>query len=273
MTIVTPQMLRATRVALSQAAASRTLAHSAASASSISSRALPIASASSSTSVSSSLSFSTSTRRWSEATEKAKAKEDAAAGEAMGTADHKPAGEKASSSSSASGSEAEKQLAEKDKLIKELKDQLLYSKADLQNAQRRAQDEKTQASEYAITKLARDLTSSLDILHLALRSVPENFRLNDASKAGGADAEARKAVAELYSGVELTSKSITDMLKTHGVTAFDPTGEKFNPNEHEAMYQAPVPGKEAGTVLDCSKVGFKIKGRVLRAAQVGVVQG
>lgn len=62
------------------------------------------------------------------------------------------------------------------------------------------------------------------------------------------------------------------MLKTHGITQFDPTGEKFDPREHEAMYQAPVPGKEPGSVLECSQVGFKIKGRILRAAQVGVVQ-
>jgi molecular chaperone GrpE len=146
----------------------------------------------------------------------------------------------------------------------------LYGKADLQNAQRRAKDEKTQATDYAITKFARDLTSSLDILHLALRSVPEPLRT--APKDVASSEDPRKAISELYSGVELTSKSILDMLKMHGVTSFDPTGEKFNPLEHEAMYQAPVPGKEPGTVLECSKIGFKIKDRVLRAAQVGVVQ-
>jgi molecular chaperone GrpE len=37
------------------------------------------------------------------------------------------------------------------------------------------------------------------------------------------------------------------------------------------MYQAPVPGKEPGTVLECSKVGYMIKDRLLRPAQVGVV--
>ena len=62
------------------------------------------------------------------------------------------------------------------------------------------------------------------------------------------------------------------MLARHGVTTYDPTGEKFGPVLHEALYQAPVPGKEPGSVLECSKLGFMIKGRVLRAAQVGVVQ-
>jgi molecular chaperone GrpE (heat shock protein) len=49
-------------------------------------------------------------------------------------------------------------------------------------------------------------------------------------------------------------------------------GEKFDPSSMEALYQAPVPGKEPGSVLECSKIGYKIKNRVLRAAQVGVVQ-
>jgi molecular chaperone GrpE len=140
----------------------------------------------------------------------------------------------------------------------------------MQNMQRRSQEEKAQASDYAITKFARDLTSSLDILALALRSVPESLRAKP--KDATETEDPRKAVAELYSGVELTSKSIVDMLRMHGVTTFDPTGEKFNPLEHEALYQAPVPGKEPGTVLECSKAGYKIKDRILRAAQVGVVQ-
>lgn len=146
----------------------------------------------------------------------------------------------------------------------------MYGKADMQNLQRRSQEEKAQASDYAITKFARELTSSLDVLALALRSVPETLRTKPTNVTEADDP--RKAVAELYSGVELTSKSILDMLRMHGVTTFDPTGQKFDPREHEAMYQAPVPGKEPGTVLECSKLGFKIKDRVLRAAQVGVVQ-
>ncbi|MCO5568664.1 hypothetical protein L7F22_022363 [Adiantum nelumboides] len=217
--------------------------------------------------------FSTSgilreTKKEAEA-EKTKEKETEAAGEAMGAG---ASGGEGAGASGAAQEELQKQLKEKDAKIKELTDAVLYGKADMQNLQRRSAEEKAQASDYAITKFARDLTSSLDILALALRSVPENLRAapKDGEAAGPEDA--RKAVAELYGGVELTSKSILDMLKMHGVTQFDPTGEKFNPLEHEALYQAPVPGKEPGTVLECSKAGFKIKDRILRAAQVGVVQ-
>ena len=121
--------------------------------------------------------------------------------------------------------------------------------------------------DHAISRLAKDLTESVDVLDLALRSVPEPLRTTT-SEAN----EASRALVELYDGVSLTRKSILDMLRTHGIEAFDPLGEKFDPLLHEALYQAPVPGKEPGSVLDCSKIGYMIKGRLLRAAQVGVVQ-
>jgi molecular chaperone GrpE (heat shock protein) len=48
---------------------------------------------------------------------------------------------------------------------------------------------------------------------------------------------------------------IEKVLKRHGVVPFDPTGEQFDPNRHEALYQAPVPGKEPGSVIECQEIG------------------
>lgn len=145
----------------------------------------------------------------------------------------------------------------------------MYGKAELQNLQRRAAEEKTSAGQFGMSKLAKDLTESIDILDIALKTVPEALRtLNKDS----AETDAHKALADFYDGVSLTRKSLLDMLRTHGITQFNPTGEEFDPKVHEALYQAPIPGKTPGTVLDCSKVGYMIKDRLLRAAQVGVVQ-
>ena len=160
-----------------------------------------------------------------------------------------------------------KQLKEKDARIKDLADDLLYCKAELQNFQRRTAEEKKTMGDHAISRLAKDLTESIDVLDLALRSVPEPLR-----KSSQTDNEPSRALAELYDGVSLTRKSILDMLRTHGIEAFNPIGEKFDPLLHEALYQAPVPSKQPGSVLDCNKIGYMIKGRLLRAAQVGVVQ-
>jgi len=104
------------------------------------------------------------------------------------------------------------------------------------------------------------------VLAIALRSLQ--------STGAPADPVAAAAAAEsLRSGIEMTQKQLTSTFAKYGVTPFDPTGEVFDPNRHEALYEAPAPpGKEPGTVIDCQKIGYMLKERTLRAAQVGVAR-
>lgn len=151
-------------------------------------------------------------------------------------------------------------LANKDKQIAELKDAYLRSVADMENNRKRHEKQLIEKGDYAITSLARDLVSSIDILTSALRSVPENAR----SEAG--------MLKDLYVGLEMTQRELLKTLKKVGLEQFDPTGEKFDPNIHEALFQAPVEGKAEGTVFTTEQVGYMLKGRVLRPAKVGVVK-
>lgn len=137
---------------------------------------------------------------------------------------------------------------------------LQYSVSDFQNLQRRSAEEFAQASEKGIKKFAGDLLSTIDILTLALKHVPQPIP---------ADNVALKA---LFDGVEMTQVELLKTLKKHGVEPINPVGEKFDPHFHEALYMAPVPGKEPGTVLEVQQVGYTLKGKSLRAAQVGVVR-
>ncbi|KAJ1308739.1 hypothetical protein OPQ81_004430 [Rhizoctonia solani] len=147
-------------------------------------------------------------------------------------------------------------LKAKEEEVKEITNRLRYAQADYLNLQRNSQREKEQTKDYAITKLATDLVGTIDVLTLALKSVPEDARKGN----------------QLYEGIEMTQRSLLQSLAKYGVEQYDPTGEKFDPNFHEALYMAPVPGKEPGTVIETQKLGYKIKDRILRAAQVGVVQ-
>ena len=63
-------------------------------------------------------------------------------------------------------------------------------------------------------------------------------------------------------------------LKRHGLERFDPSeGEqKFNPNEHEATFMTPMKDKEDGVCFHTQQKGFRLNGRILRAAKVGVVK-
>ena len=70
----------------------------------------------------------------------------------------------------------------------------------------------------------------------------------------------------------MTSTVMDATLKRFGVTQFDPMGEKFNPNIHEAIYTIPESQQENNTVAQVMQTGWKIGERVLRAAKVGIVK-
>ena len=75
----------------------------------------------------------------------------------------------------------------------------------------------------------------------------------------------------LVEGVELTLKELLKVFERHGVTRITPAvGDRFDPQEHEAMFEAPVPGTRAGDIIQVSAEGFLLYDRLLRPAQVGV---
>jgi molecular chaperone GrpE len=151
---------------------------------------------------------------------------------------------------------------------------LRYLQADFLNLQRNAAREKEQTRDFAITRFAGDLLETVDVLSLALKSVPESA-ITSPTESNPASPDHKTPSAylqELHHGVEMTQRQLLQTLFKYQVKPFDPTGDKFDPNKHEALYQAPVPDKEPGTVIDCQKTGYTIKDRVLRAAKVGVAQ-
>lgn len=67
-------------------------------------------------------------------------------------------------------------------------------------------------------------------------------------------------------------KSELRFFHRHGMTQINPLGEKFDPNEHEAVFMTEDKAKEVNTVAIVSKLGYKLKDRVIRPALVGVVK-
>ncbi|KAF4614766.1 hypothetical protein D9613_003062 [Agrocybe pediades] len=176
-------------------------------------------------------------------------------------------------------SELEAKLKAKEAEVADLTGRLRYLQADFLNLQRNAAREKEQTRDFAITKFAGDLLETVDVLTIALKSVPPQALKSSSSSDADAslpDTPLPKThesyLQELHEGVEMTQRQLLQTLFKYHVKPFDPTGDVFDPNHHEALYQAPVPGKTPGTVIDCQKIGYKIKDRVLRAAQVGVAQ-
>ncbi|RDW82269.1 hypothetical protein BP6252_03381 [Coleophoma cylindrospora] len=161
-----------------------------------------------------------------------------------------------------------KELEAKNKEIIELKDRYLRSVAEFRNLQERTKRDMQSAKDFAIQKFAKDLVESIDNLDRALLTVPEE-KLKAPEKTG----DLQDLVA-LYDGLKMTEGILMSTLKKHGLERFDPSveGEKFNPNEHEATFMTPMADKEDNTVFLTQQKGFKLNGRVLRAAKVGVVK-
>lgn len=153
-------------------------------------------------------------------------------------------------------------IAELEAANADLNDRVLRLAAEVENTRRRGEREKADASRYAIASFARDLLAVSDTFQRALDNAPAE---------GAADVS--EAVSSFVTGVKMTERTLAAALERHGVRKIDPKGEKFDPNLHQAVAQAPAPGVPAGHVAETAQPGFVIGDRVLRAAMVIVSTG
>ncbi len=138
----------------------------------------------------------------------------------------------------------------------ELRDRFMRALADAENSRKRADRDRREAEQYGSTRLARDLLPVYDNLKRAL-------------DAAGDDTRAQAAA--LIEGVELTLRELTNVMTRHGVRPISPAaGDMFDPQMHQAMFEAPVPGTKAGQIIQVMTEGFMLHDRLLRPAQVGV---
>jgi molecular chaperone GrpE len=129
------------------------------------------------------------------------------------------------------------------------------TKADFENYRKRVAKETADALARGKADLARQLLPALDNLERAL--------------AAGQDASAHEA---LVKGVAMVRDELHNRLEGAGVESFDPTGEKFDPQLHEALSTMPTEGTESGVVIETVEKGYRLNGQVLRAAKVVVSQ-
>ncbi len=138
----------------------------------------------------------------------------------------------------------------------EFRDKFMRALADAENSRKRADKDRRDAEQYGGSRLARDLLPVHDALTRALDAAGD---------------EQRAAAAALIEGVELTLRELSNVFAKHGITVITPKpGDKFDPSEHEAMFEAAVPGTRAGEIIQIMDNGFRLHDRLLRPAKVGV---
>jgi molecular chaperone GrpE len=146
--------------------------------------------------------------------------------------------------------------------VADARDRMLRTLAEMENLRQRTRREVADAKTYGITGFARDVLDIADNLQRALDAVPAEAR-----------AAADPGLKALIEGVELTERSLLNALEKNGVKKFDPSGEKFDPNFQQAMYEVPDASVPSGTVVQVVQAGYTIGERVLRPALVGVSKG
>ena len=144
----------------------------------------------------------------------------------------------------------------------DLKDKALRAHAEMENLRRRTAREIADARQYAVTSFARDLLNVGDNFQRAIMAVSEEKR------EGGSD-----EFKALLEGIEMTQREYTKAMEKAGVTRFDPQGEKFDPNKHQAMFEMPDPSRPNNAVAQTVQEGYMIGDRILRPAMVGIAKG
>ncbi|KIN65738.1 Heat shock protein GrpE [Sulfitobacter noctilucae] len=138
----------------------------------------------------------------------------------------------------------------------QLKDRFMRALADAENARKRSDKDRREAENYGGSKLARDMLPVYDNMKRALEAATE---------------DQRAVSGPLLEGVELTMRELLSVFKKHGIDVIAPeVGDKFDPQHHQAMFEAPVPGTKAGDIIQVAAEGFMLHDRLLRPAQVGV---
>lgn len=138
----------------------------------------------------------------------------------------------------------------------DMRDRFMRALADAENTRKRAERDRREAEAYGSTRLARDLLPVYDNLKRAVVTAGDN---------------AAPETAAILEGVDLTLRELTQVMAKHGLTMISPNvGDIFDPQLHQAMFEAPLPGTVAGQIIQVALEGFMLHDRLLRPAQVGV---
>jgi molecular chaperone GrpE len=133
-------------------------------------------------------------------------------------------------------------------------DQLMRTRAELDNLRKRNQRDLENAHKFALEKFSQELLQVWDSLELGHQAAQDE----------------QADVDKLREGTELTLKLLTDVMQKQGIEQLDPEGEPFNPEFHQAMSMQEREDVAPNTVVAVVQKGYLLNGRLLRPAMVMV---
>jgi molecular chaperone GrpE len=159
-----------------------------------------------------------------------------------------------------------------------LRDRVARTLADMENLRARTARQAADARAFAVQGLARamlDVADNLERAGEAAAAAGEGPAGGGGAEGGGAAApqpDPAAALASLREGVALTERVLQSAFRGAGIEKYVPApGDAFDPNEQAALFEVPAPpGVGPGCVAVVTKAGYKLNGRIVRPAEVGV---
>jgi len=154
----------------------------------------------------------------------------------------------------------EEQIAQLQQELLDNRDRTMRALAEAENTRKRALKDRDDAGKYAIAKFARSLLDFSDNFERAIESLPDDIKAVE------------PRVSQVVEGIEAMQRELIGVFDKNGIRKIEPLDEKFDANFHEVMFEAPVPGKEAGIIIQVIEPGYVLNDRLLRAAKVGIAK-
>jgi molecular chaperone GrpE len=155
-----------------------------------------------------------------------------------------------------SGETLEQQLAKAQETIKDYWDQMMRLRAEIENNRKRAERDVESAHKYALKTFVENLLPVIDSMEMG-------------QTAATADNATLESIRE---GSELTMSMFVQVLEKNGLEQVDPTGEKFDPERHQAISMIDVENAKSNTVVEVMQKGFLLNDRLVRPAMVVVAR-
>ena len=153
-------------------------------------------------------------------------------------------------------SSIEEQLQKAQLTIKEYWDQIMRMRAEIENNRKRAERDIENAHKYAIKNFAESLLPVIDSMEMGQSAaVAENATLDS-----------------IREGSELTMNMLNQVMERTGLQQFDPLGEKFDPEKHQAISMVEIADAESGSIIQVMQKGFQLNERLIRPAMVVVAK-
>ncbi|XP_068958437.1 grpE protein homolog 2, mitochondrial [Petaurus breviceps papuanus] len=146
------------------------------------------------------------------------------------------------------------------KEIRDLTERYQKALADSEHVRRRTQKFVEDAKIFGIQSFCKDLVEIADIL--------ENATKHSSGEAEPGDQ--KPTLKKVFEGLSLLQAKLQSVFVKHGLEKMTPLGDKYDPYDHEIVCHIPADGVQPGTVTLVTQDGYKLHGRTIRPAQVGV---